>query len=286
MRIRWLGRGQSTASTSIAAAGTASHAQFVRRRGTETRSNTRCLSPTGGSTSSIRLATRSIARSNSCSSLLFTSVTRSHQLLLQHSPCLGDAPFDRAERHAKHRGDLFVRVVSGGRQHQWIPQLLRQGGDQPSELLALRRRQQRVFLRRAGGWEVLDTVQRLREVGCLPRRGQPRYPPADALSPIDGFSPCDRQEPGPERRLAPKRLELPERRQERLLRDIVGFRGRTDRGQGGPKHSPTVPVYQLAERVPVASLRPAHQREVRRIGGLGRAHTVYRGQGWHGGWEK
>ena len=150
----------------------------------------------------------------------------------------------------------------------------------------LRRRQQRVFLRRAGGWQVLDNVQWLLEVGCLPGRGQPRYPSADALSPIDGFSPRDRQEPGSERRFATKRLELPERRQERLLRDIVGFRDRADRRHGGPEDSPAVPVHELAERVQVASLRPAHQQEVRRLGGLSRAHTVYRGGGWHYGWEK
>ena len=97
-------RGQSsTISINTAAAGTASHAQArpAPRRGNALHHPRR--KPGGGSTSSIRRATTSIAPSSCCSLPSFTSISRGGKLVLQHSSCLGDAPFHRPDRNAKHR---------------------------------------------------------------------------------------------------------------------------------------------------------------------------------------
>ena len=61
---------------------------------------------------------------------------------------------------------------------------------------------------------------------------------------------------------SPRKLaELPVGRDERLLRHVVRIGRRPERGQGGAEDRPPVPLDQLAERVGVPGLGPAHQVE-------------------------
>src|SRR2546428_10812413 len=60
------------------------------------------------------------------------------QPLFDDAPRLGDAPFDRADRHLQHRADLVVRVVAGLRQQQSVAELWRErlnlAGDPAAQL--------------------------------------------------------------------------------------------------------------------------------------------------------
>ena len=143
-----------------------------------------------------------------------------------------------------------------------------------------------VFLRLVVRGQSLDRVQLLAEISGGPGPRQALHPPAETLPPIYGLPPRDGEQPGPERRLPAKAAKLLEGGHERILRHVVRLSGGTDGGERGPENSPAVAIDELAERVQVPGLCPANQLQVRRIGGIGRVHTICRGVEQHAGWEK
>src|SRR5262249_48171603 len=137
-----------------AATGTIIHVQRSLRVGRSICSMTRARKSARGSTFSISRTVRSIARSTAsacrapssaiCLSMGFVRilnawaggapVPRSRELPFHHPPCLGDTPFECANRDLQHRRDLLVGVFTGPRKQERIPQLWWQRRDQLPDL--------------------------------------------------------------------------------------------------------------------------------------------------------
>ena len=197
---------------------------------------------------------------------------------------------------------MLVRVVAGAGQQQGVAQLARQRADQPLDSPLEIFVGQQVLLRPARVGHLLDQVAVV-AVGAIVRDRHPQ-PPGDAAAAIQRLAPGDGQQPGAEGGLAAEALQLLVDGNERLLGNVLGVLGRTERGKGGAVHRAPVALDELAERLVVAGLRAANQGQVHgRIGvgddrlgpgdgnlaghqGQSRAHIVTRLGHVTCGWEK
>lgn len=207
------------------------------------------------------------------------------QLLLQHFPRLGDAPFHRPDRDAQHRRDLLVGVLAGSREQQHVPQLLRKRCDQSPQLRVELATDHAVFLRLLPRGNRGEGVPRAWVVR-FPWGNRPLHPSHDALTPVDGLPPCNRQQPRAEGRVAAEGLQLSICGHEGILRHVLGVGCGSERRKDGAKHGATVAVHERAECIGVSRLRPAHQLDFHAARGVRRRHTACRGRQRHAGWEK
>ena len=87
------------------------------------------------------------------------AVSHRRQLAFEHSPRFGDAPLHGTDRRLKHLAHFFIRVFTGAREQQCVPQFARQSTDQSPHIALQFRRFELGRLRFSGGRHTLDDVE-------------------------------------------------------------------------------------------------------------------------------